>query len=174
MPQVSILLPFYNAASTLNQAVDSIVNQSLTHWELILVDNASTDGSSLLAEKWAKRDSRIQLTRCEQQGIAHALNQGLELVDSDFIARMDADDVSCSNRLEKQLNFLEENPEVDVIGCQTDFRSSLEKAEGYAHFINWQNGILTPDQHWINRFKESPVAHPTVMFRRALIDQFGP
>lgn len=170
---MSILLPFYNAASTLNQAVDSIVNQSLTDWELILVDNASTDGSSLLAEKWAKRDSRIQLIRCERKGIAHALNQSLELVNSDFIARMDADDVSYSDRFERQLNFLKENPEIGVVSCQADFQSSLEKAEGYAHFVNWQNGILSPDQHWINRFKESPVAHPTVLFRTELIRQFG-
>ena len=173
MPQVSVLLPFFNAAPTLNIAVESIVHQTFGDWELLLIDNGSTDDGPLLAEKWTELDGRIRLTSCSERGIAHALNHGLNFIESPYIARMDADDWSHSSRLEKQIDYLDQHPEIGVVSCQTTFQSTSPKSEGYEHFLHWQNSIITPEEHTIHRFKESPVAHPTVMFRRALIDQLG-
>lgn len=173
MPQVSVLLPFYNATATLDRAVGSMVNQTFTDWELLLLDNGSTDKGSLLAEKWRQQDARIVLTSCVKRGIAHALNHGLSLIDSPYIARMDADDWSHPSRLEKQVVFLNQHPDIGVVSCQTTFETTFSKAEGYAHFVHWQNGVITADDHFINRFKESPIAHPTALIRRELIDQYG-
>lgn len=172
MPQLSILLPFYNATATFDRAVDSIVNQTFRDWELLLVDNGSTDKGSLLAEKWRQQDARIILTSCAQRGIAHALNHGLSSIDSPYVARMDADDWSHPTRLEKQVVFLNERQEIGVVGCQTTFESTSKNSEGYEHFVDWQNSIISSNDHFTNRFKESPIAHPTVMFRRELIDQY--
>ncbi|MEQ9297755.1 MAG: glycosyltransferase [Cyclobacteriaceae bacterium] len=173
MPQLSILLPFYNATATFDRAVDSIVNQTFRDWELLLVDNGSTDKGSLLAEKWRQQDARIILTSCAQRGIAHALNHGLSSIDSPYVARMDADDWSHPTRLEKQVVFLNERQEIGVGGCQTTFESTSKNSEGYEHFVDWQNSIISSNDHFTNRFKESPIAHPAVMFRRELIDQYG-
>lgn len=170
---MSILLPFHNATATLDRAVESITGQTFRDWELLLVDNGSTDDGPLLAEKWRGQDSRIKLTSCLEKGIANALNHGLTLIESPYIARMDADDWSHPSRLEKQINYLDQHPELGVVSCQTTFQSTSPKSEGYEHFVNWQNSIITPEEHTINRFKESPVAHPTVMFRRALVEQYG-
>ncbi len=173
MPEVSILLPFYNAESTLNRAVESIVHQTFSDWELILIDNGCTDKSPHLAKKWTQQDARINLTSCDDQGIAYALNKGLAIADAAYVARMDADDWSHPNRLEKQIGFLNEYPKIGAISCQTTFQSSFSKSEGYSHFVDWQNAILSPEEHYANRFKESPIAHPTVVFRKHLIDQHG-
>ncbi|MEQ8713075.1 MAG: glycosyltransferase family 2 protein [Cyclobacteriaceae bacterium] len=173
MPQVSILLPFYNASATLDRAVESIVNQTFSDWELLLIDNASTDDGPRLAEKWSRQDSRVKLASCKERGIAHALNHGLSLVNSAFIARMDADDWSHPSRLEKQVAFLHHYEEIGVLSCRTTFESVAEKSEGYEHFVNWQNSILSAEEHFVNRFKESPVAHPSVMFRSELAALHG-
>lgn len=173
MSQVSILLPYYNATATLDRAIGSIVNQTFTDWNLLLIDNGSTDDSAFLAEKWCKSDSRVKLTSCLDRSIAYALNHGLSLADSPLIARMDADDWSHPRRLEKQVAFLDQHPEVGVVSCQATFETTANQAVGYANFVKWQNGLITPNDHFINRYKESPVAHPTVMFRRAVVEQHG-
>lgn len=173
MPLLSILLPYYNATATLDRAVESIVQQTFRDWELLLIDNGSTDGSAFLAEKWHKSDSRVKLTSCLDRGIAYALNHGLSLADSPLIARMDADDWSHRHRLEKQAAFLHKHEEIGVVSSQTAFNSTAEKSEGYKYFVEWQNNILSPEEHFVNRFKESPIPHPSVMFRRELIDLYG-
>lgn len=173
MPHVSILLPYFNATVTLDRAVESIVNQTFSDWELLLIDNASTDEGPRLAEKWSKQDSRVKLASCTERGIAHALNHGLSLVNSALIARMDADDWNHPSRLEKQVAFLIQYEEIGVVSCRTTFESVAEKSKGYQYFVDWQNSILSPEEHFVNRFKESPVAHPSVMFRSELAALHG-
>lgn len=173
MPRISILLPYRNAADTLDTAVASMVGQSRTNWELLLVDNASTDGSAALAAKWAVRDARIRLLHEPRIGIAHALNRVLEQAKGAYIARMDADDVSLPERLAKQVAYLDAHPGVGVLGTRTRFESSVEKSSGMAWYVGWQNAIITPHEHYVKRFVDAPLAHPTVMFRRELVERFG-
>lgn len=173
-PRISVILPFYQSGAELDSAIGSITNQSFPDWELILISNNANIQALKIAEKWASADSRIKLLHEPVQGIAFALNTGLLQSRAEIIARMDSDDISHLMRFEKQIRFLDANPEVDVVSTQTSFHSFLEMNEGYDIFTQWQNSIITHEEHYITRFIESPLAHPTVMFRKALIEKYGP
>ena len=168
---VTLLLPFRNAAHTLDAAIASIVAQTFSDWALLLIDNASEDEGPAIAHAWCERDPRIHLITEPQVGIAHALNTGLQHASTPLVARMDADDVSHPERLARQVAFLNEHPEIGVIGTRTVFASSVEKSSGMAWYVGWQNAILTPHDHYVKRFVDAPLAHPTVMFRRELIEE---
>ena len=172
-PAFTILLPFRNAATTLDAAIASMMAQSTTEWRLLLIDNASDDRSSAIAHCWSLQDPRIELLREPRIGIAHALNTGLAQAHGEYIARMDADDIAHPDRLARQLAFLEAHPEVGVLGTRTRFESSVDKSSGMAWFVNWQNAIITSHEHYVKRFVDAPVAHPTVMFRRELVERHG-
>ena len=170
---VTLLLPFRNAAHTLDAAISSIVARTFSDWALLLIDNASEDEGPAIAHAWCERDPRIHLITEPQVGIAHALNTGLQHASTPLVARMDADDVSHPERLARQVAFLNEHPEIGVIGTRTVFASSVEKSSGMAWYVGWQNAILTPHDHYVKRFVDAPLAHPTVMFRRELIEEHG-
>lgn len=172
-PAISILLPFRNASATLDAAIASMAAQTFQDWELLLIDNASSDAGPAMAETWVKRDPRIRLVQEPQVGIAHALNRGLEQAQGRYIARMDADDSSHPERLAKQIGFLEDHPEIGVLGTRTDFTTTVERSSGMRWFVQWQNGIISPQEHYVKRFVDAPLAHPTVMFRRELVDHHG-
>lgn len=172
-PFVTVLLPFYNAHATLHRAIESIVTQTFQDWQLLLVDNNADSISKQISTHWHQRDSRVKIIHEPIQGIANALNTGLKHVRSKYVARMDADDVSHSGRLQKQFDFLEEHNDIGVVACACAFESNAANAEGYRKFVRWQNAIITPEQHFINRFIESPVAHPSVMFRNDLVETYG-
>ena len=171
--RVQILLPFHNAALTLDAALASIAAQTFTDHELLLIDNASSDDSPEVARTWADRDPRIRLIHEPVIGIAHALNTGLRHATAPLIARMDADDTAHPERLARQMAYLHEHPEIGVLGTRTTFTSTVPKNSGMRWFVNWQNAILNPHDHYLKRFVDAAVAHPTVLFRRELIDRFG-
>lgn len=173
MSVVFILLPFRNAAPTLQAAIASMAAQTLADWELLLIDNASTDEGPAIAERWARRDTRIRLVQEPTVGIAHALNTGLAQAQGRYIARMDADDISHPERLSKQFAFMEASPDIGVLGTQTRFASTVAQSSGMRWFVQWQNTIVTPHEHCIKRFVDAPLAHPTVMFRRELVERYG-
>lgn len=173
MPAVSILLPYHNAAATLDVAIASMAVQSCSDWELLLIDNASTDESTIVAQRWADRDPRIKLLHEPRIGIAHALNTGLAYVKGTYIARMDADDISHPERLVQQVAYLDAHPEIGVLGTRTAFASTVRESRGMQAFVEWQNNILTTQDHYVKRFVDAPLAHPTVLFRRELVEQFG-
>lgn len=172
-PEVSVILPFYKNGVELDAAISSIAGQSFSGWELLLVNNNASDEACRIAEQWIKADQRIKIVFEPMQGIAFALNAGLKHATSGLIARMDADDLSYPGRLKLQVDFLNQHPGIDVIATQTDFASTLPKSEGYELFIRWQNSIISPEEHMLSRFIESPLAHPTVMFRKKLIEEYG-
>lgn len=171
---VTILLPFFKAGAEFDRAVESIAQQTFQHWQLLLISNNGNPEGLGIAEKWVGKDPRIKLLQEQKQGIAHALNAGLAHCQSPFIARMDADDISHPERLSKQFDFLENNPQIDVVCSQTIFKTDIPGSEGFSIFVDWQNSIISPEEHFLYRFIESPIAHPTIMFRKELIEKFGP
>ena len=173
MALVSILLPFRNCAHTLDAAISSIVEQSFDDRELVLIDNASTDESPSIGRRWAGNEPRIRVLHEPRIGIAHALNTGLAHAEGGYIARMDADDISHPERLAEQVATLDAYPEIGVLGTRTAFASSVQESRGMQAFVEWQNNILSPHEHYVKRFVDAPLAHPTVMFRRELVEQFG-
>ena len=116
-PRVSILLPFFNAEQTLGPAIRSIIQQSYPHWELILIDDGSTDHSLAMVKRFD--DPRIRVVSDRRNlKLPRRLNQGVKLSRGKYIARMDADDVAYPARIETQLQFLEHNPQIDMVASR--------------------------------------------------------
>jgi len=114
---VSIGIPFYNSEDFLEDAILSVINQTYTNWELLLIDDGSTDDSLKIARSFANKHSRIfAFSDGKNQGLPKRLNQLMNLIKGDYYFRMDADDIMHPQRLEKQTQFLIENPDVDIVG----------------------------------------------------------
>lgn len=171
--KVSIILPFHGRCDYLNEAIESIIQQSFTDWELILVENHADAQTVKKVEDFLDKDRRIRLLHEPIKGISYALNTGLEAAQGKYIARLDADDIAHPTRLEKQLRYLENHPECGLVSCQTTLFPASSRNEGYQLFVDWQNEIISHREHAENRFIESPLAHPSVMFRKSLIAQYG-
>jgi glycosyltransferase involved in cell wall biosynthesis len=173
MPRITVLLPVCNALATLPRAVESICRQTLCDWELVIIDDGSTDGSAEWLDSIAAHDSRIRISHAPHRGLVAALNAGLESARGEWIARMDADDESFPERLAGQASRLESDPDLGVVGCRIEFGGDPCAAGGYARHVDWLNSVITPQQIALNRFIESPFAHPSVLFRRACVDVHG-
>lgn len=175
-PKVSIILPFYNCEQLFSNAIESILAQTLVDFELLLIDNNSTDNSYDIAADFAQNDARIKLIEEPRQGIVYALNTGIENATASYIARMDANDISYPERLEKQFNYLESNTKTGVVSCQVKHNHTSENSEeqeSLKQYVAWNNKLITHEDITINRFVESPMVHPTVMFRKELTHQYG-
>jgi len=172
-PFVSVILPVFNAEQTLEKAIESILNQTYTHFECLLINDGSTDSSIQVMEKYAKRDKRIRLIHIPKSGIVGSLNTGITQSKGSLVARMDADDISKSERLYLQVEFLTKNDNLGFCGTKVRFLGDSRKSAGYKRYVNWTNSILTSEQINTGQFIESPFAHPSVMFRKELVNKFG-
>ncbi len=172
-PRVSVVLPAFNALGTLPRAVQSIRQQTFTDWELIVVDDGSTDGTEEWLRQQAAKEPRLKVVQQAHGGIVTALGAGLTGARGEFIARMDADDESLPERLAEQVAYLDAHLDIGVVGSLVEFAGERAASEGYALHVDWLNTVTTPEQIALNRFVESPFAHPSVMFRRALVAKHG-
>jgi glycosyltransferase involved in cell wall biosynthesis len=172
---VSVVLPVCDSAATLGRALDSLSAQTWPQWEAVVVENGSADGTAEVAAAAAARDPRIKLLRLPARGLVPALNAGLAAARGAWIARLDADDTAAPTRLERQVRFLQapENRGIGLAGCFVEFGGDRTAQSGYARHVDWLNTLATPEAIALHRFVESPLAHPSVMFRRELVSQFG-
>ena len=117
--RVSVIMGIYNCASTLGEAVESILAQTYTDWELIMCDDGSADNTYEIAEKYrARHPEKIKLIRNEKNsGLNKTLNHCLKYAEGEYIARMDGDDISVAERFEKEVEFLDNNPEFSIVSC---------------------------------------------------------
>jgi glycosyltransferase involved in cell wall biosynthesis len=167
---ISIVMPVRDAAETVADAVESILGQTHRAWELVAVDDGSMDETRKILETFARSDPRIRVIATPPQGIARALQSGCTASRGEWIARMDADDWMHPERLAAQWEFARENPDLGVVSCLVGYGGD---APGYAAHVGWVNGLLTPEQISLRRFVEAPVAHPSVMFSRKLLEEHG-
>lgn len=172
-PRISVVMPVYNAEETLDPAIQSIINQTTDDFELIIVDDGSGDRSSEIIDRWHQQESRIHALHRKHQGIVPTLNAGLQKAHGQYIARMDADDRSLPQRLQKQARFLDEHPSVGLVSCLVKHDGDASQQQGYAHYVDWINSLTSYEEISLHRFIESPLAHPSVMFRRNLLEQCG-
>ena len=172
-PKVSVVIPYFNAEKTLARAVESILNQTLTDFELLLVNNNSTDNSAKIASHYAVVDKRVVLLNEQCKGVAFAANTGNRAAKGQYIARMDADDVSLPQRLEKQVALLDQKPEIGVVSCLIHHVGHHSNTQGIQRYVDWVNTLVSHNQIEVNRFVEMPLINPTTMFRRQLIADFG-
>ena len=166
-----VVLPVKNGGAYLREAVDSILAQTYKDFELLVIDDHSTDGA---VEKLSPNDPRLIIHKSSGKGVIDAANYGASLARGVYIARMDADDISTPDRLIRQVEFLEANTDIDIVGAKVEiFCDDSEVAEGYRLYENWINSIITSDE--INRaiFIENPIPNPTMMIRRKSFDALG-
>jgi glycosyltransferase involved in cell wall biosynthesis len=158
----------YNSEAYLSEAIESILNQTYTNFEFLIIDDNSWDGSYEILKNFAGKDSRILLFKNEEnKGLTKNLNFLLKKAKGKYIARMDADDISLPVRFEKQVNFLENHPEVDIVG---NFSLNInEKDENIGvrkvPVTHYEITKLLP--------KLNPMSHPTVMYRKNSIVKVG-
>ncbi|MEX2146034.1 MAG: glycosyltransferase [Candidatus Rokuibacteriota bacterium] len=170
---ISVVMPVYNAATTLPAALDSLTRQTSADWELVAVDDGSTDASGAILDAYAGRDRRLRIVSTPHAGIVAALNTALGVARGQVIARMDADDVCLPDRLERQRRHLEEHPALGLVASRVRFGGDRVAGGGYARHVEWTNQQVTHEQISLARFVESPLAHPSVMFRSDVARRWG-
>ncbi|MDA7437897.1 glycosyltransferase [Candidatus Pseudothioglobus singularis] len=157
----------FNEEHRLPSAIESILKQSYQSWLLILINDGSTDNSQKVINHYVEEDKRITcIVNKSNKGLAYSLNKAIESCNSEFIARMDADDVALQNRLEAQLDFLKDHSEVDVLGTGAEV----------IYATNHKSTILKPKNHnSISRSIEkiNPFFHSSVIMRRSFIESMG-
>jgi glycosyltransferase involved in cell wall biosynthesis len=168
-PTVSVLLPVYNSRRYLDEAIGSILRQTFSDFELIAVDDGSTDGSGDILKKLAAQDARIKIISRPNTGIAGALNDAIAAASGEFFARMDADDIASPTRLEMQVRFLREHPEIVLLG------SRVRLIDPFGVTLYESNHRLTHDeieQEMLNGIGWA-VVHPVSMMRAAAVRTAG-
>ncbi len=172
-PKISVILPFYNAEGTLNRAIESIVHQDFKDFELILIDNNSTDGGRKLAQNWQDTDSRVRLIEEVEQGVMFASNRGAKEARGEYISRMDADDWAFQDKLGKQAAFLDQNSEYGAVAGLVEHISHSEYTEGFSRYVEWSNSVQTYEEIYNRRFIDSPIVNPSAMWRRSVGEKYG-
>ena len=166
MPKISVIMGIYNCASTLPDAIESILSQTYIDWELILCDDGSVDDTYSVAEEYkTKYPEKIRLIRNKKNlGLPETLNKCLSVADGVYIARMDGDDISMPDRFEKQIRFLESNPDIDCVGtAMTRFDENGDFDSVYA--------VEKPDKYTLKMY---PLCfHATLMMKKTCYDAIG-
>ncbi|QWV99039.1 glycosyltransferase family 2 protein [Geomonas nitrogeniifigens] len=164
-PLVSILLPVYNAEPYLAEAIDSLLAQTFTDFELIVVNDGSTDGSAKVIARYA--DPRIRLLEQENRGLSPSLNRAISVSRGRYLARQDADDISYPERLAKQVDFLERHPDCGLLGTWADIYVGSRRTER-AHQHPCDNAALK-----FNLLCDNYFVHSSVMMRRSVQERVG-
>lgn len=173
MPSVTVTLPSFNAEATLAPCLDSLLAQTYPGFEIVAVDDGSTDGTANLLREYARRDARVRPVFIEHGGVALAAMAGIDAARGRYIARMDADDLALPERLATQAAHLDAHPGVGLVGCRVRFGGDRTQAGGYAHYVDWTNTLLSREAIANHRFVELPVPNPSIMFRREVVEQHG-
>jgi glycosyltransferase involved in cell wall biosynthesis len=162
-PAISVIMPVYNTAEYLREAIDSVLDQTFRDFELIIVDDGSTDGSVELVKTYS--DSRIILVENDSNnGICYALNVGISLARGQFLARMDSDDICLRLRFEKQMERFFMEPELGILGSSIYYYNKGEIVD------QWTVSI-SDEVCKIQLLTHTPFAHPTVMFNTAVVSK---
>lgn len=162
---VTVVMPVYNSKEYLAEAIESILHQTFTDWELLIVNEyGSKDGSVEIIDEYKKREKRIRLVQNQEKlGLAESLNKGIRMAQGNYIARMDADDLSHPTRLEKQVQYLEMHPEIGLCGTYQHH---------FGAHINWiHKPPILPEACKANLMFDCDLCHSTVMFRKEVFLQ---
>ncbi len=170
---VSVLMPVYNAAATLDEALASLAAQTCPAVEWVVVDDGSTDATPQILESWQRRVPFLRVLRGPHQGVARALQMGLEACRAPYVARMDADDWADPARFDLQTKFLAAHPNVAVVGSRVRLHPQGGQGGGMQAYLDWQNRLLCNEDIRREIFIESPFVHPSVMLRRDAVLAVG-
>jgi len=164
IPKISVVMPVYNAEKYLRESIDSILSQTFKDFEFIIINDGSTDSSLEIIKYY--NDSRIHIVDQDNTGLAKALNNGIALSTTEFIARMDADDIAMPERLGKQYHFLSNNPKYIIVG------SNAENIDVDGNYVYTTSQKIT-DKDLREILPCTPFIHPSVMFRKDIYYKAG-
>ena len=168
-PVVSVIMTVYNGEKYLAEAIESILSQTFADFELLIVDDGSTDGSAHKIQAFAERDERVRFVQLERNmGMADARNNGIAAAAGEYIAIMDCDDVSLPERLERQVAFFRANPDIGGIGAAARVMNHDLTTQLYSFESHQQHALITLEMFLSYMFK-----HSTVMFRRDFLTTVG-
>jgi glycosyltransferase involved in cell wall biosynthesis len=173
MASISVLLPCYNGEATLETALASLEAQTLTDFEVVAVDDGSTDNTLAILKNRSRRDKRFCALSRSHRGLIETLNDGLAACSAPYIARMDADDRAYPERLARQVAYLDTHPEIAVVGCLVQGVPKGQVRKGFQIYINWINSLTNDDDIRREIFVESPLVHPSVAFRKSWVAEVG-
>lgn len=167
-PRLTVLLTVYNAEKHLKAAIDSILAQTFSDFNLLIIDDGSTDSSRKIINSYSYKDSRITpLLYDKNKGFIAVLNEGLKQASTDIVARMDADDISQPQRLQKQYDFLSQHPDIAIVGSDVVVIDEENKIIGYEHLLENPEAIKRALPVMC------PFAHGAVMFRKSAVLAVG-
>lgn len=163
--KVSIIMGIYNCENTLGKSIESILSQTYENWQLVMCDDGSKDNTYKIAKEYEAKDNRIKVLKNEcNKGLAFSLNNCINNSEGEYIARQDADDYSDSKRLEKQVEFLNNNKEYDFVGTACYF---------FDESGIWGERICSEKPEINELIKHNPFIHPTMMIRKSAINKVG-
>lgn len=167
-PLVSVILPCYNAEKYLNEAIDSILTQTYTNLEVIVIDDGSSDNTLSILKQYARQDKRVKLIENDKNlGLIETLNKGITIANGDLIARMDADDVSYSTRFQKQVACFKNNSTIDLVSTAREYIDLNGKHLYYSDVTAVTSKICQFAAFFVN-----PLAHGTVIARAEVFKEF--
>lgn len=168
-PLVSVIIPVYNTAAYLDKAIQSIVSQHYTELEIIIINDGSTDASDKIISQY--KDPRIRYVQNEgNKGLVYTLNRGLALATGEWIARMDGDDISLPERIQQQVRYVLENPEVSVLASTVALIDAGDQPMG-----QWDDDVQHTSPESIRTFlpRNNCLAHPSILAKTSLMKEYG-
>ena len=172
-PLVSIIVPFKNTASYLEDCLESILKQTLTSWELLIVDDGSTDGSEKLVQKYADKDRRIQLFKNDGKGIIEALRTAYRHAKGTYVTRMDSDDVMADDKLESLQQSLYLKGKGHLAVGNVSYFSEIGIGDGYKRYETWLNSLTKTGTNFKEIYKECVIPSPCWMVHKTDLDNCG-
>lgn len=172
-PRISVLLPCRNAAAFLHSCITSLETQTFRDFEVIAVNDSSSDDTPHILSIWEQQDRRVRVLHTSSSGLVHALNVGLTAARGELIARMDADDIAYPARFEKQLRAFDADPELVACGTHVRYFPRDVVRDGALRYEAWLNSLVDPRHIERDMFVECPIAHPTLMIRSAALRAVG-
>ncbi len=166
-PNVAVIMAVNNCAGWLPLAIQSVIEQSYTDFELVIVDDGSTDNTHDILQAFARHDKRIRIITKQNTGLGDSLNTAINSTSATYIARMDGDDICHLDRLQKQVAFLDQHPEIDVLGTNAVLIDGSGAAFGTLMTDAVHEDLST--RIW----SRNPFIHPTVMMRRHVMETTG-
>jgi len=162
--KVSVLMPVLNGLPYLKDSIDSILSQTFKDFEFVIVNDLSTDGTTELLNDYAKKDKRVRILQNKtNKGIVFSLNRGLKESSGDYVVRMDSDDIAINDRIEKQVEAMDKDPDIAVMGS----------AASYIDATGNELGIITIPELDSSILIRSPLNHSTAIIRRKHLTQYG-
>lgn len=170
---ISVVLPCFNAAATLAACLDSLLAQTWTDFEIVVVDDGSTDTSLHILRAFVDRDARVRVFDRPHGGVVQAMNFGLAHCRGEYVARMDSDDICLPERLALQQAHLDRHLHIGLVGGLVRFGGDPLAGKGYGAYVDWTNSLVSEEEIRLARFVESPFANPSIMFRKELVSRHG-